>query len=131
MSTTRVTVYGLTNEFGQICYVGQTRHLEARFRAHLKYGHPFIVAGLAVLAIKTSLNLANRWEQKWIAFFGLENLFNGNKGGGCRLKPKFKSVMRLVRFDEELSARCDAVCAANEQTFSEWVRGLMRAEVGL
>jgi predicted GIY-YIG superfamily endonuclease len=94
MNTQRVTVYGLTNEHGQICYVGQTRKVVARFNAHRSERRDFQVSGLVVLAGQLEWSAANREEEKWIALFGKDNLFNRRDGGFCnrRIFPSTKTM---------------------------------------
>lgn len=73
-----ITVYGLTDEHGQIKYVGQTRRPEVRFRQHVsgKLKSFFRICGLAVLERVVDVKRAYWREQAWIDFFGMDNLFN-------------------------------------------------------
>lgn len=40
-------------------------------------------------------------------------------------------LIRSLRLEPVLSARCDAKAAESQTTFSEWVRDILRREVGL
>jgi len=75
-----ITVYGLTDPYGQIRYVGQTCRPSGRFRDHdgLFDG----LTGFAVLATVTNEESARTIENQWIAFFGRDNLFN-ERGGSA------------------------------------------------
>lgn len=75
-----ITVYGLTDEHGQIRYVGQTANPTERFKSHLAFAHAFQVSGFATLAEMESDSDACEAERKWIAFFGRDNLHNRNDG---------------------------------------------------
>jgi len=73
-----ITVYGLTDEHGQIRYVGQTGNPRQRFLQHRSSQKTFTVVGMAKLAEMQEWNEDE--ESKWIAFFGLENLVNRSPG---------------------------------------------------
>lgn len=79
-----ITVYGLTNEHGQIMYVGQTNNTRSRFTTHCARIDEFFVAGMAHLSVSSTRRAANRLEKRWIGFFGIENLYNTRTGGNCR-----------------------------------------------
>lgn len=101
----RTVIYGLSNEFGQILYIGKSRVPIRRYREHLKLGHPFTVAGLALLEIVPDGGNANVAERKWIKFFGRDNLFNRTNGGnGAWATPmadetrsKLSRIMKIQR----------------------------------
>lgn len=40
-------------------------------------------------------------------------------------------IRRSMRLEPILSTRCDAKAAQSQTTFSEWVRNVLRREVGL
>lgn len=40
-------------------------------------------------------------------------------------------IRRSMRLEPILSTRCDAKAAESQTTFSEWVRNILRREVGL
>ena len=73
-----ITVYGLTDEHGQIRYVGSTKNPSLRFNQHRsgKCGVLFNVHGLAVLARANTGDLAVQHERSWVDYFGMDNLFN-------------------------------------------------------
>ena len=75
-----ITIYGLTDEHGQIRYVGVTNDPAVRFKWHTwnKYGKDFNIAGMAVLSrvVDEDRVTAQREEQRWIDYFGMDNLFN-------------------------------------------------------
>ena len=73
-----ITVYGLTDEHGQIRYVGATERPAARFKQHLKgrCGSLFSIHGMAVLSKVDTEMLSSHEEQAWINYFGMDNLFN-------------------------------------------------------
>jgi hypothetical protein len=95
-----ITVYGLTDEHGQIRYVGQTGNPSERFRVHEKTWHDFKVEGLAVLSVEDTDEKANAKERKWITYFGLDNLhnkINGPRTATCapdKIVFKVSSVLR-------------------------------------
>jgi hypothetical protein len=70
-----ITVYGITDEFGQIRYVGQTSRPHERYKEHRRAGK-IPVHGMAILASAKEGVPASRAEQDWIEFFGIDNLFN-------------------------------------------------------
>lgn len=125
-------IYGLTNEHGNICYVGQTCHAVPRFRLHTRSNHKFTVSGMALLAQAQYQEEANRLERKWIAFLGIDNLFNVRKGGAYKRKdPRSLKRQFGVRLEPELLALCEAHAARAGIGFSEWARHIMRRECDL
>ncbi len=70
-----ITIYGLTDEHGQIRYVGQTSRPHERYKEHKSAGK-IPVHGMAILASAEEGKPASRAEQDWIEFFGIDNLFN-------------------------------------------------------
>jgi len=74
-------IYGLTDQFGQIRYIGQSERLSARYKEHKKRFKDHGIVGMAILetlSIGADPDLA---EIKWIAFFGRDNLLNQTNGG--------------------------------------------------
>ena len=73
-----ITVYGITDQHGQIRYVGMTGNPKQRFARHRSTQKSFEVCGMAILAVK------DEWDEdeeaKWIDFFGMENLVNATDG---------------------------------------------------
>lgn len=89
-----ITIYGLTDEFGQIRYVGQTGDAVARYKSH-KYGKwNFTPSGFAVLERVTSRKDANSSETKWIQFFGKDNLHNRSVKGA--VSPRRKNLKAFL-----------------------------------
>ncbi len=85
-----ITVYGLTDEHGQIRYVGQTQNLKQRFANHRSSQKSFEVAGMAVLSRRDYFEEACAEEVRWIEFFGLSNLANISPG-----------ILPLAELDDE------------------------------
>ena len=118
-----ITVYGLTDEHGQIRYVGSTKNPSLRFNQHSsgKCGVLFNVHGLAVLARANTGDLAVQHERSWVDYFGMDNLFNkarpcSSSGAACALpheQTPNASVVRHTRTcgtnasDTGLSRWCD------------------------
>lgn len=107
-----ILIYGLTDEHGQIRYVGQTIRPEAWFLQHAKIDYPFVVMGMAHLGWAATDFLASILERKWIAFFGLENLHNRNEGGRFfRTRSPYKLIPLPVRLsmaqDQWLQGQAD------------------------
>ena len=75
------TIYGLTNEHGQIFYIGKAMSLVNRYSAHLKASWPFRLCGLAILEHVAVGQDDNAAERKWIKFFGRDVLCNKTNGG--------------------------------------------------
>lgn len=76
-------IYGLTNEHGLVCYVGQTTNCERRFMEHVARppARNVSIVGLAILAAVSSRDEANQCESRWIQFFGRHSLLNKDNGG--------------------------------------------------
>ena len=75
-----ITIYGLTDEHGQIRYIGQTISPASRFRSHCDSREDFFPVGFAPLETQTTNADACNAERKWIEFFGLDNLCNTHGG---------------------------------------------------
>jgi hypothetical protein len=63
-----ITIYGITDEFGQIRYVGHIRNSQQRFAQH-QAGMDFNVVGMAILECVETRALVTEAEHKWINFF--------------------------------------------------------------
>lgn len=126
-----ITVYGLTNECGQICYVGITSNPHERFHAHSNGDWEFSVTGLAVLARTRSLQEARQLERQWIEFFGFENLHNGNGGGGGGKYQCDRLIARNIKFTEEQKIFVHKIAAAQgHDNFSRVINNWVDREMG-
>lgn len=110
-----ITVYGITDPYGQIRYVGMTTNPAQRFATHRSSQKSFEVTGFAVLAQKDEWDTAE--EAKWIEFFGLGNLTN--KSAGYRPFPDIGDVMppSLSRVCELKSCSKTFIASAPHQRF--------------
>lgn len=76
-----ITIYGLINRQGGLCYIGQTRNLEKRLRQHRSRKDADIKEAV-VLGTAANQELADRMEQVFIDEHGGENpLLNRTNGG--------------------------------------------------
>jgi len=69
-------IYGLTNDLGQVLYVGRSYHPYQRYQEHVAAGHIVGIAGLAFLETIPVGGNAYEAELKWMNFFKMENLHN-------------------------------------------------------
>lgn len=83
----QTTIYGLTDECGNICYVGKTVNMRSRFKSHLRRQDSFNVTGMARLQLIKIGDDVDAEEKRWIRFFGRENLFNKTDGGSAWANP--------------------------------------------
>ena len=123
-----ITIYGLTDGVAQIRYVGQTRHIHARFAVHQKMITTFVVEGFALLETVVTQKAADRAEVKWIAFFGRDNLCNKNNGTIRRGHPQ-DGVRLCIRITPVLAAALqrDMARSQGEDDISRIVRRILSA----
>ena len=85
MAKHAVVIYGLTDQFGLVKYVGKTRSPSRRWLGHLLLSRKgllgFQLEGIAILEMVVAEKDDNEAEKRWIAFYGRENLFNRTNGG--------------------------------------------------
>lgn len=94
------TLYGLINERGALCYIGQSTRPEKRLSDHKEQRTDCVVKSMVVLGFAESQEEANHKERALIALHGpVGGLLNKTKGGsgerGYRY-PNFKSARAEV-----------------------------------